>query len=84
VPTIKQPDAAGDAAFPAMSNATLSKRAFLGWIGASAGAAVLETTDLGNPSWTNVGTPVAATAIQTSAGDLQGAGLIFYRLRVVP
>ena len=67
-----------------MSNATVSQRAFLGWIGASAGAAVLETTDLGNPSWTNVGTPVTATAPHTSASEPQGTASAFYRLRVVP
>jgi hypothetical protein len=45
---------------------------------------LLKTEDLGNPSWTNVGPPVAAPATQTSASEPQGVGSTFYRVRVLP
>ena len=43
-----------------------------------------KTTDLTSPSWTDVGSPVTATATTSSASEAQGADPTYYRVQVLP
>jgi len=43
-----------------------------------------KTTDLNSLSWTDVGSPVTATATTSSASEAQGADPTYYRVQVLP
>jgi len=45
---------------------------------------LLRTVSLPDGNWTNVGSPVSATATETFVSELQGPGAVFYRVRVLP
>ena len=45
---------------------------------------LLRTVSLPNPSWTDVGGPVTATATETSVREPQGVDSAFYCVRVLP
>jgi hypothetical protein len=45
---------------------------------------VRKTTDLGSPSWTDVGSLVTATSVTNSASEAQGTDPTYYRVQVLP
>jgi hypothetical protein len=53
-------------------------------IGANYNYQLLRAASLSGANWTNVGSPVTATATETSVSELQGLGSAFYRVRVLP